>query len=480
MPQALPVNPDIHWLKKTARQRLRDLRATDPAARLYQAQLDLARDHGFPSWRALKAHIDGFSVFTAARSGDADAVARALARGFDPYTTDTAGRTIHQIAKDQGCEAVEIVIRNHQGREKRPKAVVEAINGILQAAATGPVALLAERLDANPELIDALGGGFQKYSAMHCAAGRNHHDCLRLLIGRGADINIRDFPDNATALHVAAAVGDLDTVRILVEGGADIVGAGDDYEVGVLGWATCFRAVRADIADYLLARGAPLTLWTAIALDRGPELRAMIERDPALLDQRMTRNQHRRTALHHAAARDRPVMVGLLLDLGADPQATDATGATALTTATLESADEAVVTALLDAGAPLDFLTALNLARYDAAEMMLREDPARIGPDGRDTIALHLAVNRRKHEVIAWLISRGVDVDAKRPMWACNHGALHMTVENGEIGIARVLLDAGADPNLRDDKYQSTVLGWAEFFGRPDFAALLRERGGVI
>lgn len=479
MSQALPADPDIAWLKKTAKQRLRTLRTADPTARLHQAQLDLARDHGFPSWRALKVHIDGLSVFAAARSGDADMVARALARGFDPYTTDAGGRTIHQIAKDLGREKVEIVVRNHHARETRAKAVVEAIDGILQVAATGPATLLAERLDAHPELINALGGGFQTYSALHCAAGRNRHDCLRLLLDRGADIGIRDFPDNATALHVAAAVGDLDTVRFLVEGGADVVGLGDDYEVGVLGWATCFRAVRADIAAYLLDHGAPLTLWTAIALDRGPDLRAMIERDPALLGQRMTRNQHRRTALHHAAARNRPAMVGLLLDLGADAGAVDATGATALTTATQEGADEAVVAALLAAGAPLDFLTALNLGRYDAAELMLRDDPARIGPDGRDTIALHLAVNRRKHDVIAWLIAHGVAIDARRPMWACNHTALHMTVENGEIGIARALLDAGADPNVRDDKYNSTALGWALFFGRPDFAELFRERGGV-
>jgi ankyrin repeat protein len=64
-------------------------------------------------------------------------------------------------------------------------------------------------------------------------------------------------------------------------------------------------------------------------------------------------------------------------------------------------------------------------------------------------------------------------------MWDCDHTALHMTVESGEMDIARVLLDAGADPNIRDDKFNSTALGWAEFFGRADFAELLREKGGA-
>jgi ankyrin repeat protein len=45
--------------------------------------------------------------------------------------------------------------------------------------------------------------------------------------------------------------------------------------------------------------------------------------------------------------------------------------------------------------------------------------------------------------------------------------------------IARLLLEAGADPNIRDDKYDSTALGWADFFGRADFAELIRQKGGV-
>jgi ankyrin repeat protein len=80
---------------------------------------------------------------------------------------------------------------------------------------------------------------------------------------------------------------------------------------------------------------------------------------------------------------------------------------------------------------------------------------------------------------IRWLIAHGIDVNAKRSIWDCNGTVLHMTTENGAIDIARLLLDAGADPNIRDDKYEATALGWAEFFGREDFAALIRERGGT-
>ena len=273
--------------------------------------------------------------------------------------------------------------------------------------------------------------------------------------------------------------GDLEAVRLLVEAGADVDGKGDDTGVGVLGWATCFKEVREDVAAYLLSHGAALNLWTAIALDRPDELRAMIARDPSLLAARMTRGHHRRTPLHHAAARGRLRMVELLLELGADPNATDATGATALTTASQERADAAVVSALLAAGTRLDLLTAVNTGRLPEAEAMLRDDPSRIGPDGADTIALHLAVSKRNLATIRWLIAHGIAVNAKRSVWDCNHTALHMTVESGASEIARLLLEAGADPNIRDDKFQATALGWAEFFGRPDLADLIRERGGV-
>jgi ankyrin repeat protein len=488
MTQALPANPDLDWLRKTAKQQLAALRAARPDAKLHQAQLAVANDYGFRSWRALKAHVDGVAstfngrkrVFEAARAGDVETVRRAFAAGFDPATPDSDGRTVHQIAKEQRHEDMELLVRDVLGgRLARAEHEAQAVRAIIRAAQSGDIAALGAHLDAHPDLIDALGGdGFQKAAALHLAALRNQHAAVRLLIERGADLDRRDFPDNAAPLHFAAVHGDLETIRLLVEAGADIDGRGDDYGIGVVGWATCFRQVREDVAAYLLSHGAALNLWAAIALDRADDVRAMIARQPSLLVARMTRNHHRRTPLHHAAARSRERMVRLLLALGADPDARDAAGATALTTASQENADAAIVDALLAAGARLDFLTAVNLGRFGEAEAMLRDEPSRIGPDGRDTIALHLAVSRKNMATIHWLLAHGVDVNAKRPMWDCNHTALHMTIERGELEIARLLLDAGADPDIRDDKYHATALGWAEFFGRDDFVALIRERDG--
>jgi ankyrin repeat protein len=488
MPQALPANPDLDWLKKAAKKRLVTLRAAKPDVRLYEAQLAIARDYGFNSWRTLKTHVETVNprlaerdrVFDATRAGDIEAVRRAFAAGFDPATPDRDGRTIHQIAKERRHRAIELLTRDIQGGRIRSGAEAEAVQGIASAAQSGDVEALRQRLDARPDLINALAGrGFPKATALHLAALRNQHEAARLLIERGADLDAREFPDNAAPLHFAAMYGDLDMVRLLVEAGADVDGRGDDPGVGILGWASCFRQVRGDVANYLISHGATLNIWTAIALDKVDEVRGMLARNPELLAAQMTRGHHRRTPLHHAAARSRLRMVQVLLELGADPNATDVTGATALTTAVQENADPALASALLAAGAKLDFLTALNLGHHSEAEAMLRDDPARIGPDGRDTIALHLAVSKRNLDTIRWLLAHGIDVNARRPIWDCNHSALHMTVENGEMAIARLLLDAGADPNIRDDKFNATALGWARHFGREDFAELLREKGGA-
>jgi ankyrin repeat protein len=486
MTQALPANPDLDWLRKTAKQRLIELRSAEPTAKLHQAQFAVANQYGFKSWRALKAHIDRIRpplgernrIFAAARAGDVETVRRAFASGFDPATPDQDGRSIHQIAKDLRHDALETLVRNVQGGHRSADEVRD-IQTIVVAAQDGDAARLGALLDAHPELINALGGtSFSKATALHLAALRNRHDAIRLLIARGADLNTREFPDNATPLHFAAAHGDLETLRLLVEAGADVEGTGDDHGVGVLGWATCFRDTRTDVATYLLDHGAGLNLWSAIALDRTDDVRAMIARRPALLSTRMTRNQHRRTALHHASFKNRLRMVKLLLDLGADPRVRDATGATALTTATLEGADPRIASALLASGSVPDFVTALGIGDYDEAEAMLRDRPSRIGAYGEDTIALHLAVNKRNLDAIRWLLAHGVDVNAKRLMWDCNHTALHMTVESGALDIARLLLDAGADPDIRDDKYHATAYGWADFFDRPDFAQLFRAKGG--
>src|SRR5215470_6939774 len=284
--RTLPARPNLEHLKNEAKQRLKALRARNPQAKLATAQLALARDYGFASWRQLKAHVDktnpgpfdGKRVFAAARAGDVEAVRRAFEAGFDPGATDDDGRTVHQIGKAGGNEAIELLARNFQECETRAPDVRRAIDVIVTAAEHGRADELGRLLDRRPELIDARGDGIWGRTALHMAAWRNRQACVRLLLERGANVHIRDYGDNAYALHFAAESSDFETIRMLVEAGSDVVGDGDDHQLGVLGWATCFRTARADVAEYLLGRGAKLNLWSAIALDRIDDVRNLVTR----------------------------------------------------------------------------------------------------------------------------------------------------------------------------------------------------------
>jgi ankyrin repeat protein len=77
MPQttkSLPARPDLEHLRKQAKRRLRALRAVEPRAKLADAQLAVAREYGFASWKKLSAHVE--STRAAPPVVDAEQLAR--------------------------------------------------------------------------------------------------------------------------------------------------------------------------------------------------------------------------------------------------------------------------------------------------------------------------------------------------------------------------------------------------------------------
>src|SRR5881628_3126580 len=154
---SLPDSPSLGWLRKQAKRRLQELRAADPSARLADAQLALARQYGFPSWRALKAHIDSLTVegrlFEAARTGDVATLASLL----DHHPDMLHGRA-------RPYEWTLLHAAAHQGR----LAAVDL--------------LLARGLDVNVR-----EKGDNTY-AMHWAAAAGHLDVVRRLADAGGDV----------------------------------------------------------------------------------------------------------------------------------------------------------------------------------------------------------------------------------------------------------------------------------------------------
>lgn len=78
---------------------------------------------------------------------------------------------------------------------------------------------------------------------------------------------------------------------------------------------------------------------------------------------------------------------------------------------------------------------------------------------------------------IPLLLGHGFDIDAlgrqdlavEQP-WET---ALHFAAGEGDLGLAHLLLDAGADPNVRDGRFDATPLGWAENFAHRELLELL-------
>ena len=78
------------------------------------------------------------------------------------------------------------------------------------------------------------------------------------------------------------------------------------------------------------------------------------------------------------------------------------------------------------------------------------------------------AASRRKAGAVGLLASLGFDVNAYGrgdiPVEQAWETALHVAAGNGDVGLARLLLELGADPALEDHRFHSTPLGWARHF----------------
>jgi ankyrin repeat protein len=429
---SLPDAPNLDWLRKQAKRRLQALRAVDSTAKLAEAQFDLARQYGFASWRALKAHVESLTV---------------------------------------------------EGR-------------LFDAARNGDVGTLTALLDKEPEKLQARAKPYE-WSLLHAAAHVGQLAVVELLLTRGLDVNTREKGDNTYAMHWAAAAGHLDVVRRLADAGGDVVGHGDDHELDVIGWATCWDGTdqRHDaIAAFLISRGARHHIFSAVAMNLGDEVRRIVSADPAALGRRQSRNENNQTPLHFAVRKNRPEMVALLLDLGADPLAVDSSGNPAAAYATAPDIDRQVMEAIramtvaeLDSAGrgfrraragTMDLLAGLSLGDWTTAARLVRENPQLIERGRSEGGVLHLMAKRNDVAGLKWLLDQGADPNARWSHWNAEVTPLHLAVLGGHADAIRVLLAAGADPGVRDSEFDSDAFGWAEHFGRSDIVRLL-EAGGA-
>ena len=422
---ALPDNPNLDWLRKQAKRRLEEVRTSNPGAQLAEAQYALARHYGFPSWRALKTHVNS--------------------------------RTLD--------------------------------NELFDAARTGDVQRLEAMLDRHPEKLHARAKPYD-WTLLHLAA--RHPAAVDLLLKRGVDVNARETGDNTCPMHWAAAAGQLDAVRCLADAGGDVVGHGDDHELEIIGWATCWDGCDDDahraVANFLVSRGARHHIFSAIALNLADEVRRIVAADPSALNRRQSRNENHRTPLHFAVLKNRQEMTSLLLELGADPLAVDGSGQPVAVYASSPDADRTVmekIRAMLSAeldsagrghrlpnAGPMDLVALLAVGDLDTAGQLLTANPRLIDSRGG---ALHLMVQRNDEAAVRWLLDHGADLDGRWSSGGADVAPLHLAASRGHAGMVRLLLRAGADPAVRDSMHDGTPLNWAEHFQQPAIVQILED-----
>ncbi len=354
---------------------------------------------------------------------------------------------------------------------------------------------------------------------LHWLAESGQTGPLADAIAAGTDLDARD-DDGRTPLHIAVRGRRFEVVRLLAEAGADLEAAEAAMPRSRALHLACGAADREGRGDpamieLLLAHGAspasrdargatPLHLavtWAEVALVR--KLLAK-QADAAAADEAGL------TPLHVACRRGAEVLADVLLGDDGDRLGQRASAREDTALGRLE--DEAVVEALLDAGARADaadgqgqtplhiaasrghrgLLTVLlsHGARADAAdewgvtplhragdaavaEILLDRGAAGDAEDREGRTPLHAAVAAGHDDVVDLLLSRkanvkAVDADGRTP--------LHLAAGAGRALTVEKLIDGGADPNAKDADGR-TPLFWAEAAGHKLVIATLKRRG---
>lgn len=280
---------------------------------LANAQLFIAREHGFASWPQFARHVQEMagagapvSVFEAAAeaivSGDAAALRRLLA--------DHPGIVKERSTREHRSTLLHYVSANgiEDFRQKTPKNIVEVTNLLLDAGA-----------DVDAES-DAYGGG--------CTA-------LGLV---------------ATSVHPERAGVQIDLLQALLKRGASFEqpsAGGNNHSIV----HACFANGQPKAARFFADLGAPLDLESAAALGRLAVMRSYFDESGAL--QKDTDAKQLESAFLYACGYGSGEAVLFLLDHGVDPSTRTTDGQTGLHWANY-GPHIGVIKLLLERGAAVD------------------------------------------------------------------------------------------------------------------------------
>ena len=157
-------------------------------------------------------------------------------------------------------------------------------------------------------------------------------------------------------------------------------------------------------------------------------------------------------------------LIDLLCDYGADPNS-------AIQAAALHGELEAV-NALMGSGARIDLPVATALGRIEDARRLLA------GASSEDRhLALTLAADFGHVEIARLLLDAGEDPNRYNPVGGHSHTTpLHQAAGSGHDAVVRLLVERGARLDLKDILWRATPADWARHAGRTEIEAYLRRK----
>ncbi|KAI3364702.1 hypothetical protein L3Q82_011488 [Scortum barcoo] len=299
--------------------------------------------------------------------------------------------------------------------------------------------------------------------AIHQAAWYGQDACLRILLSAQPGMINKRTERGESALLVAVSKEKLSCIEVLLESGADIDIANYERETPL--YKACERNSAAMVA-MLLNCGASVNThciqgWTALqeaVCRNNVEICEMLLKAGAKLN---LTNMYGISPLFTAAQSGQLATLRFLLRHGADINSEAADGATALYEAA-KNGHEEIVELLLSQNADANKpgktgLLPLHIAAQKGSDTIVSmlipaTSKARIRRTGISP--LHLAAERNRDDVLEALIKAGFDVNAqlseeRSKLYEDRRSTvLYFSVINNNIDAVRMLLVAGANPNL--------------------------------
>ena len=461
---------------------------------------------------------DGYTVLHCAGENNYPVVCQVLIdAGADIETKENKGRPPLHKASSSG--ALNVV-----------KVLVEAGADVCVTDNTGRTCLIFAAMFGHTETVRYLVGlkdvdvnysGYECCSALSHAVVGNHADVVQVLIDAGADIETQE-KKGRSPLHKASSSGALNVVKVLVEAGADVCVTDNlgrtcvalashlghtetvrylaglkevDLEhadsTGRTALSHAVVANHADVVEVLIAAGADIE--TRDNHDRTPllvasqcgNLRVVEVFAKAGADVCVTDNK-RRTCLTLAAASGHTETVRYLTgleDVGVNHSGDE--GCTALHWASKKSYPE-VVQVLIDAGADIEakeekgrspLHKACMSGHLDIVKLLVRSGAGVRATDNKGVTCLIGASYLGHTETVRYLVGLK-DVDINHVDSTGCTALRHAAVRNHADAV-QVLIDAGADIEVKDEEGRSPLLV-SNCLGHLDIAIMLVKAGADV